>query len=65
MRTRPIFTDWSAELPVEVDSTVFDLDTLANCWKDAGVYAGIGEMRPGYGRFAATLQRIEEEVTSK
>jgi hypothetical protein len=65
MRTRPIFTDWSAELPVEVDSTVFDLDTLANCWKDAGVYAGIGEMRPVYGRFAATLQRIEEEVTSK
>jgi len=56
MRTRPIFRDWACELPVEVDPVVWDLDTLANCWKDAGVYAGIGEMRPVYGRFVATLE---------
>lgn len=55
MRTRPIFSEWTAELPIEVDSTVFDLDTLAHIWKDAGVYAGLGEMRPIYGRFAGTL----------
>lgn len=55
MRTRPIFTDWSAVLPVEVDPTVFDPDSLANCWGDAGRYAGIGEMRPIYGSFGATL----------
>lgn len=58
MRTRPIFTDWQAELPVEVDPVVFDLDALRNIWREAGVYAGLGEMRPVYGRFAAT---IEEE----
>lgn len=56
MRTRPIFTDWTVELPVEVDPVVFDLDTLANLWHDSGVYAGIGEMRPVYGRFAATIK---------
>lgn len=56
MRTRPIFTDWNAELPVEVDATVFDLDTLKICWADAGRYAGLGEMRPVYGRFAATAE---------
>lgn len=56
MRTRPIFTEWQAKLPIEVDPTVFDLDTLANIWKDAGIYAGLGEMRPVYGRFAATLK---------
>ena len=56
MRTRPIFQDWQAELPVEVDAKVFDLDTLANCWKDAGIYAGLGEMRPVYGRFTASLE---------
>lgn len=56
MRTRPIFRDWRSELLVEVDPTIWDLDTLANCWKDAGVYAGIGEMRPVYGRFTATLK---------
>jgi hypothetical protein len=59
MRTRPIFTDWQAELEVEVDATVFDLDTLAHIWHDAGVYAGIGEMRPIYGRFNGTLKGVE------
>jgi hypothetical protein len=56
IRTRPIFTDWSAELPVEVDPVVFDLDTLRNVWREAGIYAGLGEMRPVYGRFAATIE---------
>lgn len=55
MRTRPIFTDWSAALPVEVDPTVFDPDTLAAIWKDAGRYAGIGDMRPIHGRFLGTV----------
>jgi hypothetical protein len=59
VRTRPIFTEWQAELEVEVDSTVFDLDTLANCWRDAGVYAGLGEMRPVYGRFKATVEEVK------
>jgi hypothetical protein len=56
MRTRPIFTEWQAELPVEVDPVVFDLDTLRNIWRESGIYAGLGEMRPVYGRFAATLE---------
>ena len=57
VRTRPIFSEWQAELPVEVDSTVFDLDTLQHIWKDAGVYAGLGEMRPVYGRFVGTIAK--------
>lgn len=56
MRTRPIFTDWKAALPIEVDATVFDLDTLRAIWKDAGIYAGLGEMRPIYGKFTATVE---------
>lgn len=56
MRTRPIFTDWNAELPVEVDPVVFDLDTLANVWREAGMFVGIGEMRPVYGRFVGTIR---------
>jgi hypothetical protein len=56
MRTRPVFQDWQAELAVEVDSTVFDLDTLRNIWREAGVYVGIGDMRPVYGRFAGTIE---------
>jgi hypothetical protein len=58
VRTRPIFTEWQAELLVELDPTVFDLDTLQNCWRDAGTYAGLGEMRPVYGRFKATAEAV-------
>lgn len=56
VRTRPMFTDWQAELAVEVDPTVFDLDTLQNIWREAGVYAGLGDMRPVYGRFIGTAK---------
>lgn len=56
MRTRPIFTEWRAVLPVELDMTVFDVDTLQVFWADAGRYAGIGEMRPVYGRFRGTVE---------
>lgn len=56
MRTRPIFPEWSAELPIEVDSQIFNLDDLRLIWKAAGVYAGLGEMRPVYGRFAASIK---------
>lgn len=56
MRTRPIFTEWQAALPVEVDPVIFDIDTLQVFWKDAGRYAGLGEMRPVYGRFDATIE---------
>ncbi len=61
MRTRPIFQDWRLELPVEVDATVFDIDTLRVCWADAGKYEGLGEMRPVYGRFAGVIQVDEVE----
>lgn len=60
VRTRPIFVDWFAALPVECDPTIFDLDTLAAIWRDAGVYAGLGEMRPVYGRFEGTVEEVAE-----
>ncbi len=55
-RTRPIFTDWTLTLNVEIDPEVFDLDSLTHSWEMAGRYAGLGEMRPVYGRFVATVQ---------
>ncbi len=59
MRTRPIFQNWTCELNIEMDPVIFDVDTLGVFWKDAGQYAGLGEMRPIYGRFAATLQEVK------
>jgi hypothetical protein len=50
-----MFTDWTATLEVEVDAKIWNLSDLRNVWSDAGTYAGLGEMRPIYGRFAATI----------
>jgi hypothetical protein len=58
VRTRPIFNDWKLDLEVEVDPVIFDLDSLQVFWKDAGTYAGLGDMRPVYGRFAGTLEEV-------
>lgn len=62
MRTRPIFTNWQAALPAEVDMAIWDLDTLRNCWADAGKYSGLGEMRPIYGRFVGTIELADGTV---
>jgi hypothetical protein len=56
VRTRPFFSPWSVTLRIEVDPVVFDLDTLAVMWREAGRYAGLGEMRPVYGRFIGRIQ---------
>lgn len=60
MRTRPIFTGWAAELHVEVDPTIFDLDVLSMIFADAGKYAGLGDMRPIYGCFEGTVFTEDE-----
>lgn len=54
MRTRPIFSEWAAELPIEIDPEIFNLDAIATVWRDAGRFEGLGDMRPVYGRFVAT-----------
>ena len=53
-RTRPIFFEWTAALPVEVDPAIFDPDTLASIWTYAGKYRGIGDRRPVNGKFLGT-----------
>ena len=58
IRTRPIFVDWRLELPVEVDSKIFDLDTLENIIRDAGVYSGLGDGRPIYGRYSGAIEAV-------
>lgn len=58
MRTRPYFVDWQATLPVEVDPAIFDMNTIQMIWREAGRYAGLGDMRPVYGRFEGTAEEI-------
>lgn len=57
MRTRPIFSDWSACFSVCIDAGVADLDIVRQSLEAAGRLVGIGDWRPGaprggsYGRF--------------
>lgn len=58
VRTRPMFDGWKFDLPVEVDPTIWDIDTLREIWHDSGIYCGIGDMRPVYGRFDGTITEV-------
>lgn len=61
VRTRPIFESWGFTLPIEVDANVFDIHTLRVAWHDAGIYVGLGEMRPIQGRFDGTIEQAPDE----
>lgn len=60
MRTRPLFKEWKAVLPCEVDPNVFDLDTLRQIAELAGKYDGLGDMRPIHGRSTISVDEAED-----
>lgn len=60
IRTRPWFQKWSAELEILYLADVLNTRDLTSALRDAGAYAGFGDWRPRYGRFA-----IEAEVESE
>jgi hypothetical protein len=51
IRTRPCFTDWTAEAELELDLTILDPDTVNLIAYEAGLYEGLGDNRPRFGRF--------------
>jgi hypothetical protein len=64
-RYRPIFREWSATIPVEIDTDMLDKNTLETVFKATGRAIGLGDWRPSspknpgkYGRFS--VERITE-----
>lgn len=57
MRTRPVFSGWSAKFSVCIDAGVADIDTVRQSLEAAGRLVGVGDWRPGaprggsFGRF--------------
>lgn len=51
IRTRPLFRDWSARFRVTLMSALADKADVERWIRDAGLYVGIGDWRPRYGRF--------------
>jgi len=51
VRTRPIFHEWSAEFAIQFDNTVIELEQLETAIEAAGMYEGVCDFRPKFGRF--------------
>jgi hypothetical protein len=58
MRCRPIFNSWAVEADGILDPSILDLAELESILTTAGQMIGLGDWRPRYGRFTATLATI-------
>lgn len=58
MRTRPIFYDWKTSAEGVLDESVLDFEDLKSIADQAGALCGLGDWRPRFGRFTATLEVI-------
>lgn len=58
MRCRPMFTSWAVEADGILDPAVIDLTDLSAIALTAGQMIGLGDWRPRYGRFEASLDKI-------
>jgi hypothetical protein len=55
VRTRPIFNEWSADITLDIDTSILNPNRV-NEWMDtAGRLIGLLEMRPTLGRFTPKL----------
>lgn len=51
MRTRPLFTDWTATFDVSLLADAANSDSLKQWLVAGGVMVGLGDYRPRYGRY--------------
>ena len=59
IRTRPIFFEWVTEAQGVLDESQLDLADLTVIAENAGAFIGLGDWRPRFGRFTATVERIK------
>lgn len=63
IRYRGEFADWSAAVPVELNSSVLSVEQLINLFTIAGFAVGVGEWRPEkngqYGRYAVDTVEVK------
>ena len=56
MRTRPMFQQWSVDAEGELDESELNLEELRQITEAAGTRIGIGDWRPRFGRFTASVE---------
>jgi len=57
-RCRPWFPEWAVQAEGVLDPAVLELDDLVTIASNAGSLIGLGDWRPRFGRFTATVQQI-------
>jgi hypothetical protein len=57
-RTRPQFRQWAAEAVAEYDPAIIDLGSIQDIAVTAGLRVGLGDWRPRFGRFEATVEKV-------
>jgi hypothetical protein len=60
MRCRPIFRNWSITAQGYLDEGQLDLSELRQIADNAGRLVGLGDWRPRFGRFAATVTPVDD-----
>lgn len=58
MRCRPVFRDWKADADGILDPAQIDLAELSDICVTAGQLVGLGDWRPRFGRFTATVEAV-------
>jgi hypothetical protein len=58
MRCRPWFPEWRVQADGILDPSVLELEDLTGIADNAGSLIGLGDWRPRFGRFAATVERV-------
>lgn len=54
-RYRPLFREWSVVCEVMFDQETIDRAQVIKCLEDGGLYCGIGDYRPKFGRFSVQV----------
>lgn len=57
-RTRPVFREWITETEGILDPNILDFDDLRMIAETSGSIIGLGDWRPRYGRYIATIEKV-------
>lgn len=58
IRTRPIFREWTVQCDGVIDESQLDISEVATIAENAGAFIGLGDWRPRFGRFTATVEAV-------
>lgn len=54
-RYRPLFKEWTATCEIMFDQETIDRAQVLKCLTDGGMYCGVGDFRPKFGRFSVEV----------